>query len=358
MKKRMIVSLVFALSVLTVPVFANELSAENSTGIEKEHTAFEISNGDGNDAASDTNNATLNHAQVRFHNGEIQTIQCYNINGYNFVRIRDIMNHLDMAVSAIQDDHKGVVIDPYDTPTSKEPLEALTQQTAKVKVERGELIYGDSGSEAECFLLNGRYYFKLADIENATNKAWGSMILNHQVVGMAIDNGNVFEKFPRIDITWNDAEKMIEVNIMEADIQKIVRNFLEKTTENDSCAGKQYDFDADFICIQQRADFTYILNEADIHLVLDELAGLLNRGEILESSGKDVLRPTANFVYRIVWVTDEEIKDFSIYKTGRVYEHISDSEGRDIAVSNTEADAFLKMVDKLFENSHRISDVG
>ena len=47
-------------------------------------------------AASDTSNATLNNAQVRFNNGEIQTIQCYNINGYNFVRIRDIMNHLDM----------------------------------------------------------------------------------------------------------------------------------------------------------------------------------------------------------------------------------------------------------------------
>ena len=221
-------------------------------------------------AASDTSNATLNNAQVRFNNGEIQTIQCYNINGYNFVRIRDIMNHLDMAVYAIQNDNKGVVVDPYDIPTSNEPLKELTQQTAKVKVEKGRLIYDDSSSEAEYFLLNGRYYFKLADIEKATNKAWGSIIVSHQVVGMAINNGYVFEKFPRIDITWNDSEKIINVNIIQEDIQKIGSNFLKKTTERDGYEGESYNFDADFICIQQGSDYIYITNEADINLVLDE----------------------------------------------------------------------------------------
>ena len=75
-----------------------------------------------------------------------------------------------MAVYAIQNDNKGVVVDPYDIPTSNEPLKELTQQTAKVKVEKGRLIYDDSSSEAEYFLLNGRYYFKLADIEKATNR--------------------------------------------------------------------------------------------------------------------------------------------------------------------------------------------
>jgi len=107
-------------------------------------------------AASDANNATLNNAQVRFNNGEIQTIQCYNINGYNFVRIRDIMNHLDMAIHAIQRDDKGVEVDPYNIPTSKEPLEELTQQTAKVKVEKGVIIYDDSSREAERFILNAK----------------------------------------------------------------------------------------------------------------------------------------------------------------------------------------------------------
>ena len=302
-------------------------------------------------AASDTSNATLNNAQVRFNNGEIQTIQCYNINGYNLVRIRDIMNHLDMAVYAIQNDNKGVVVDPYDIPTSNEPLKELTQQTAKVKVEKGRLIYDDSSSEAEYFLLNGRYYFKLADIEKATNKAWGSIIVSHQVVGMAINNGYVFEKFPRIDITWNDSEKIINVNIIQEDIQKIGSNFLKKTTERDGYEGESYNFDADFICIQQGSDYIYITNEADINLVLDELSDLLNQGEIVESPGKNVLRPTANFMYRIVWVTNEEIKDFAIYKDDRVYQHMSDTEGNDIAVSKTELDVFLKIVDKLFENA-------
>lgn len=352
MKKRRIVSLVFALSLVTVPAFAKEASVENSIGTEKEHTVFECS-GEGYEG-----NVTLNNAQIRFQDGEAQTIQCYNINGYNFVRIRDIMNRLDLAVFAIRDEDKGVAIDPYDTPTSKEPLEALTQQTAKVKVERSKLIYGDFSSEAESFLLNGRYYFKLADIEKAANQAWGSILVSHPVVGMAIENGNVFEKFPRIDIIWTDSEKMIDVKIVEEDIQKMVRNFLEKTTEKDGCERNQYNFDADFICIQQRAHFVGITNKADIKLLLGELAGLLNRGEMITASGKNGLRPTANFVYRIVWVADEEIKDFAIYKDGRVYEHISDSEGCDIAVSNTELDAFLNRVEKVFENGDRISDVG
>ena len=216
------------------------------------------------------------------------------------------MNHLDMAVYAIQNDNKGVVVDPYDIPTSNEPLKELTQQTAKVKVEKGRLIYDDSSSEAEYFLLNGRYYFKLADIEKATNKAWGSIIVSHQVVGMAINNGYV--------------------NIIQEDIQKIGSNFLKKTTERDGYEGESYNFDADFICIQQGSDYIYITNEADINLVLDELSDLLNQGEIVESPGKNVLRPTANFMYRIVWVTNEEIKDFAIYKDDRVYQHMSDTE--------------------------------
>lgn len=86
-------------------------------------------------------------------------------------------------------------------------------------------------------------------------------------------------------------------------------------------------------------------------MVLDELSDLLNQGEIVESPGKNVLRPTANFMYRIVWVTNEEIKDFAIYKDDRVYQHMSDTEGNDIAVSKTELDVFLKIVDKLFENA-------
>lgn len=304
-------------------------------------------------AASDINNATLNDAQVRFNDGEIQTIQCYNINGYNFVRIRDIMNHLDMAVYAIQEDGKGVVVDPYDIPTSKKPLEELTQQTAKVKVEKGELIYDDSSSEAECFLLNGRYYFKLADIEKATNKAWSSKIVSYQVLGIAINNGYVFEKFPRIDITWNGSERIIDVNIIEADIQKIVSNFLKKIPEKDDYEGERYNFDADFICIQQGADYTYIITEDDINLVLDELSDLLNQEEIIEPSEKNVLKPTANYAYRIIWVTNEEIKDFAIFKAGRVHELISETQGNDIAVSNTELNDFLNIVDKLFENNYK-----
>lgn len=305
-------------------------------------------------AASDTNNATLNNAQVRFNNGKIQTIQCYNINGYNFVRVRDITNNLGMAVYAIQHDVKGVVVDPYDIPASREPLEKLTQQIAKVKVEKGELIYDGSINEAECFLLNGRYYFKLADLEKATNKALGSIIINlENDIREILHENYVFDKFRRIDITWNDSAKIIDVNIIETDIQKIVSNFLKGTKARDGYKVESYNLDTDFICIQQRGNFTYIVNEFDVNLLIDKLISLLNQGEIVESAEENILKQTANFVYRIILITNEEIKVFDIYKSGTVFEHIYSSKGIELVVPNTELDDFVKIVDVLYENSYR-----
>lgn len=72
--------------------------------------------------ASDTKTATLNNAKVRFNDGAVQTIQCYNIEGFNFVRARDITNNLGMAVGAIQNGDTGIMVHPYQAPTSKQHL--------------------------------------------------------------------------------------------------------------------------------------------------------------------------------------------------------------------------------------------
>lgn len=74
-----------------------------------------------------------------------------------------------MAVGAIQNGDTGIMVHPYQAPTSTATPEKLTQQTAKVKVVEGNLIYDGWVSKAECFLLNGRYYFKLADFANAAD---------------------------------------------------------------------------------------------------------------------------------------------------------------------------------------------
>ena len=60
--------------------------------------------------AAQTKTATLNNAQVRFNGGEVQTLQCYNIDGYNYVRARDITNHLNMAVYSIESGEAGAFL--------------------------------------------------------------------------------------------------------------------------------------------------------------------------------------------------------------------------------------------------------
>ena len=54
--------------------------------------------GKGEVFAADTKHAILNEARIRFNEGSVQTIQCYNIDGSNYVRAREITNRLDMEM--------------------------------------------------------------------------------------------------------------------------------------------------------------------------------------------------------------------------------------------------------------------
>ena len=172
--------------------------------------------------ASDTKTATLNNAQVRFNNGKVQTIQCYNIDGFNFVRARDITNNLGMAVGAIQNGDTGIMVHPYQAPTSKATPEKLTQQTAKVKVVEGNLIYDGWVSKAECFLLNGRYYFKLADFANAADTQ-----LDVALETVEFEAKGEYAKAPYmsthngIEVVWNNDTKVIDVKKTTTDLQQI-----------------------------------------------------------------------------------------------------------------------------------------
>lgn len=167
--------------------------------------------------------ATLHDAKVRFNDGEVQNIQCYNIEGYNFVRARDITNELDVAVYAIQNGTAGVMVDPHNRPTSTAEEEELTQQSAKVKVEKGELIYDGSVSEAECFLLNGRYYFKLADFADASAYAQkGAVELMNIEAKAGIVKEPFMPVFYGIEIGWDEEEKVIDVIYTMIDLQEMV----------------------------------------------------------------------------------------------------------------------------------------
>ena len=216
--------------------------------------------------------AMLHDAKVRFNDGEIQNIWCYNIDGYNFVRARDITNELDVAVSAIQNGTAGVMVDPHNKPTSTTEAEKLTQKTAKVKVEKGELIYDGSVSEAECFLLNGRYYFKLADFADASKYAKEGTL---ELVNIEAKAGIVTEPFMPtfygIEIDWDDTEKVIDVTYTKIDLQAMFDDIrsgkvltLAEEKESKTDIGAEEDIDVVSKKFQVQAPLTSAPEEGEI----------------------------------------------------------------------------------------------
>ena len=113
-------------------------------------------------AATGTKTATLNNAKVWFNGGAVQTIQCYNIDGSNYVRARDITNNLNMGVTPIKNGKNGIMVHPYETATKTTPA-TLTKQSAVVKLVDGEIFFDGTGIYTECFLLDGSYFFKVAE---------------------------------------------------------------------------------------------------------------------------------------------------------------------------------------------------
>ncbi len=83
-------------------------------------------------AASGTKTAVLNTAKVSFNGGPVQNIQCYNIDGYNYVRARDITNNLNMWIFDYKNGKTGLMVDSTVEPESKKPMEKLTQKNATV----------------------------------------------------------------------------------------------------------------------------------------------------------------------------------------------------------------------------------
>ncbi len=201
--------------------------------------------------------AALQDTKIRFNSGEVKNVQTYQIDGYNFIRARDITNELNMSVSAIQNGNKGIIVDPYHAPNTKTNAEKLTQQTAKVKMEKGQLIYDGIVSETECFLLNGRYYFKLADFAAASDAGLNaSLELTEIQAKGGIVKKPFADSFSSIKVEWNKDAKTVEVSRTETDLQEVfdkirggkpmnVKSNQSESTEKKKSQGTTADF-ADF----------------------------------------------------------------------------------------------------------------
>ena len=82
-------------------------------------------------------------------------------NGTAAFGARDVTNNLNMYVTQMQDENTGIVVQPNMAVSSVRPTEKLTKQSAAVNVQKGWLVYDATPFEAECFLLDNRFYFKL-----------------------------------------------------------------------------------------------------------------------------------------------------------------------------------------------------
>ena len=180
-------------------------------------------------AATGTKTATLNNAKVRFNNGAVQTIQCYNIDGSNYVRARDITNNVDMDIQPLQgESEKGVMVISQRSKFAKYPDRVtpskLTKQSAVVKVMNGKIYYDGWPCDVECFLLDGSYFFKATDFEKAAEKNLGVV---KDTVAFAANPDNMYGKKQTnqyeysISVDWNADEKVMEINRTSTDVWKM-----------------------------------------------------------------------------------------------------------------------------------------
>ncbi len=89
-------------------------------------------------------------------------------------------------------------------------------------MKNAELAYNSFVINTECFLLNGRYYFKLADFAAASDNAFErEMISVEDTAKGGILDAPFNEKFDGVSVKWNDDTKVIDVKRTSTDLMKI-----------------------------------------------------------------------------------------------------------------------------------------
>ena len=169
-----------------------------------------------------TKTAHLTNAKISFNGGAVKEVQTYNVDGFNFIRARDVTDALNMKILALDGDQPGIIIASHAAAISPTAMERLTQQSAKVNVVKGSIVYSGNETEVEMFALNDRYYFKLADMQAASDVSYqGWHDLN---VGRG-DRNNPYGKEPvsemrMIKVSWDEATSVVNVDALDSNFRK------------------------------------------------------------------------------------------------------------------------------------------
>ena len=176
-------------------------------------------------ASTQTKTAVLNNVKIAFDDKESITIQAYNIDGYNYIRARDITNGLDMKVEALTEGAVGIRIFPDNPAINPSKLENLTTQSINVQVMEGELAYMNKRYPIQCFNYADRYYFKVADIGAATETRLEEVIA--QTKGYAeggVKKGPAHDNFYSINVSWSQSSETISISRKTTDLWSVFRD--------------------------------------------------------------------------------------------------------------------------------------
>lgn len=122
--------------------------------------------------------ASLNNVGVSINGEAATTIAAYNIDGYNYFRLRDIAKKLNYYVSAEGNNITITSSEAYEGGAEASPS---TSAKAAVTLVSSHTIRYDDGNAigAESFNLGGYNYFKLADIQAASAQTAAPLTLGY-----------------------------------------------------------------------------------------------------------------------------------------------------------------------------------
>jgi hypothetical protein len=170
---------------------------------------------------SETKTAKLNNAKISFNGAEPRTVQAYNIDGYNYIRARDITDAVDMEVNPVLNGEHGIMITSDSPAQQGAPMEPLNVETISVTLAKGKISYRGVPFYTECFNYDGRYYFKLADIAAAAEQSLqlSLELLEIQAKG-DVAKGPMIDRFSSVSVQWDNNAGIINVNRVEHDFVK------------------------------------------------------------------------------------------------------------------------------------------
>ena len=163
--------------------------------------------------------ATLNDMKVSYNNGATGIIQTYMVQDYNYVRVREVVAPVNYSISPCGAPEVGVMIDSEYPYVDAGPMEALAVKNLTVTLQTGTIYYNGKPHEASCFLYGDRYYFKLADIQAASDATLASQVdaVKRSATVKSLTKP-IYTSFKGFTVRWDAATDVVHIGTPETDL--------------------------------------------------------------------------------------------------------------------------------------------